>query len=128
MEYHLFLDDRAFVVCDNENKMKATFKDLCTRIGCSIHYLNKQLEHCFTTEVIDKVQANSDLAQQIFVHIRRIVSHMRRAHKQSKLPRKLQSYSDTRFNGALHMMDVFLQVLDELAGVLERSFMDIIYR
>ncbi|CAF1185441.1 unnamed protein product [Adineta steineri] len=90
MEYHLSLDDSKFVVCENENKMKSSFKVCCTRIGCSIHYLSKQLQHCFTTDTIDKVPVNCDIIQQMFRCIRRIVNHMRRAHKQSKLPRKLQ--------------------------------------
>ncbi|CAF0799454.1 unnamed protein product [Adineta steineri] len=124
MEYHLSLDDSKFVVCDNENKMKSSFKVCCTRIGCSIHYLSKQVQHCFTTDTIDKVPVNCDIIQQMFRCIRRIVSHMRRAHKQSKLPRKLQSYSDTRFNGAFHTMDVFLLVFDDLAGVLDRTLMN----
>jgi hypothetical protein len=38
IEYHLSLDDGKFVICDNENKIKSSFKYLCTRVGCSIHY------------------------------------------------------------------------------------------
>jgi len=49
---------------------------------------------------------------------------MRRAHKQSQLSRQPQSYSDTRFNGAFHTMNIFLVVFDELAGVLERTFLN----
>ncbi|CAF1317906.1 unnamed protein product [Rotaria sordida] len=124
MEYHLTLDDSKFVVCDNENKMKSSFKDLCTRVGCSIHYLNKQLQHCFTTDIIDKMPVDCDIVQRMFNSIRQIVSHMRRSHKQSKLSRKLQSYSDSRFNSALYTMDVFLIVFDELASVLERTYMN----
>ncbi|CAF4082991.1 unnamed protein product [Rotaria sp. Silwood2] len=124
MEYHLTLDDSKFVVCDNENKMKSSFKDLCTRVGCSIHYLNKQLQHCFTTDVIDKMPVDCDIVQQMFNSIRQIVSHMRRSHKQSKLSRKLQSYSDSRFNSAFYTMNVFLIVFDELAGILERTYMN----
>jgi hypothetical protein len=124
MDFHLSLDNSKFVVSDNENKMKSSFKDACIRIGCAIHYVNKQLEHCFTTEVIDKVPVKCEIAQQMFAHIRTIVSHTRRAHKQSKLSRKLQSYSDTRFNGAFYTMNVFLLVFDELVGVLDRTFMN----
>lgn len=94
--------------------MKVTFKDLCMRIGCSINYLNKQFKHCFTTDVIDKVYVNYNLAQHMFTHIRRTVFRMRRS-------RKLQSYSDTRFNGAFHTMNVFLWVFAELTRILKRS-------
>ncbi|CAF1366193.1 unnamed protein product [Rotaria sordida] len=59
----------------------------------------------------------------MFDYIRKIVSHIR-IHKQSKLPRKLQSYSDTRFNGAFRTMNVFLTVFDDLAGILDRTFLD----
>ncbi|CAF3243261.1 unnamed protein product [Rotaria sp. Silwood2] len=124
LEFNLTLDNSKFIVCDNENKMKSAFKDSCTRIGCSIHYINKQLEHCFTTEIIDKVPVKCEIVQQMFVHVRKIVSHTRRTHKQTKLSRKLQSYCDTRFNGAFLTMDVFLLVFDELPGVLERALMN----
>ncbi|CAF3571137.1 unnamed protein product [Rotaria socialis] len=116
---------RQFVdMCDNENKMKSAFKDSCTRIECSIHYINKQLEHYFTTDVIDKVPVKCEIVQEMFAHVRNIVSHTRRAHKQTKLSRKLQSCCDTRFNGAFLTMDVFLLVFDELPAVLERAFMN----
>ncbi|CAF3172584.1 unnamed protein product [Rotaria sp. Silwood2] len=117
MEYHLTLDDSKFAVCDNENKMKSSFKDLCTRVGCSIHYLNKQLQHCFTTDVIDKMPVDCDIVQQMFNSIRQIVSHMRRSHKQSKLSRKLQSYSDTGILERTYMNDYMLIDKDLLASV-----------
>ncbi|CAF3331019.1 unnamed protein product [Rotaria socialis] len=123
MEYNLSLNNNKFVVTDNENKMKSSFKDSCTRIGCLIHYMNKQLEHCFITNTIEIMPVNCDLAQEMFGYIRKIVSHMRRTHKQTKLPRKLQSYSDTRFNGAFYTMNMFLMVFDDLAGVLDRTFL-----
>lgn len=104
--------------------MKSAFKEPCIRIGCAIHYVNKQLDHCFTTDIIDKVPVKCDIAQQMFSHVRRIVSYTRRSHKQLKLSRKLQSYSDTRFNGAFYTMDVFLLVFDELLGVLDRNLMN----
>lgn len=53
-EYDLKLDNEKYVMPDNENKMKSTFNFQCKRIGCSFHYLNKQLEHAFTSESIDK--------------------------------------------------------------------------
>ncbi|CAF2863787.1 unnamed protein product [Rotaria sp. Silwood2] len=122
-EYHLILDSQTFVVTDNENLMKSTFKD-CIRIGCSIHYLNKQLEHSFTTKEIDKVAVNCDIVQEMFSCIRKIVAHVRRSHKQCQLSHKLQSYSDTRFNGAFFTMDIFLLVFDEIITVLESSLIN----
>jgi hypothetical protein len=124
MEFNLSLDNNKFVVSDNENKMKSAFKDSCIRIGCSIHYVNKQLEHCFTSQVVDKMPVKCDIVQQIFTPVRTIVSHTRRTHKKAKLPRKLQSYSNTRFNGAFLTMNVFLLVFDELPGVLDRALMN----
>ncbi|CAF4983738.1 unnamed protein product [Rotaria sp. Silwood1] len=78
----------------------------------------------FVDNVIDKVPVKCEIAQEMFVHVRKIVSHTRRTHKQTKLSRKLQSYCDTRFNGAFLMMDVLLLVFDELPGVLERALMN----
>ncbi|CAM4921723.1 unnamed protein product [Rotaria socialis] len=124
LEFDLSLENSKFVVTDNENKMKSCFKEPCIRIGCSIHYLNKQLEHCFTSVTLEKISVNCDLVQEMFDYIRKIVSHVRRTHKQSKLPRKLQSYSYTRFNGAFLTMNVFLTVFDDLVGVLDRTFLD----
>jgi len=120
MDFNLSLDKSKFVMSDNENKMKASFKDSCVRIGCSIHYINKQLQHCFTSDTVDKSPVNCEIGQQLFIHVRKIVSSTRRTHKQSKLSRKLISYCDARFNGAFLTMDVFLLVFDELPGVLDR--------
>ena len=47
MDCQLSLDNSKFVVSDNESKMKSAFKDRCTRIECTIHYVNEQLEHSF---------------------------------------------------------------------------------
>jgi hypothetical protein len=95
MEFNLSLDNNKFVVSDNENKMKSAFKESCIRIGCSIHYVNKQLEHCFTSQVVDKMPVKCDI-----------------------------SYSNTRFNGAFLTMNVFLLVFDELRDVLDRALMN----
>ena len=96
--------------------MKSSFTDGCTRIGCRIHYVNKSLEHSFTSEIINKIPVKCELVQSIFTNIRKIMSHTRHPHKQSKFSRKLQSYSDTRFNGAFYTMNIFLLVFDELSS------------
>ena len=116
------LNNETFVVTDNENRMKAAFRDSCSRVGCSIHYLNKQLEHAFTSKEIDQVKVNCDIVQSMFSNIRSIVSHMSRSHKQCKLSHKLQTYSNTRFNGAFITMDIFLLVFDELVTVLDTNY------
>ena len=41
--FGLKLDKEKFVMSDNEPSMKCTFNLNCKRIGCSDHYLNKQL-------------------------------------------------------------------------------------
>ncbi|CAF4450084.1 unnamed protein product [Rotaria socialis] len=68
MEFNLSLDNNKFVVSDDANKMKSAFKDSCIRIGCSIHYVNKQLEYCFTIDIVDKAPVKCDIVQQIFFH------------------------------------------------------------
>jgi hypothetical protein len=67
--YELTLNNTTFVVTDNENKMRAAFKDKCIRIGCAIHYLNKQLEHSFTSDEIDKKPVKCDEVQNLFENI-----------------------------------------------------------
>ncbi|CAF3315809.1 unnamed protein product [Rotaria socialis] len=47
-----WVNDRVFMITDNENKMKSAFKDNVERIGCSAHYINKVLEHSFMKESI----------------------------------------------------------------------------
>ncbi len=132
------MNSRTFIVTDNENRMKSAFKDSCCRIGCSIHYLNKQLKHSFTSKEVDKVKVNCNIAQNMFSNIRKIVAHVTQCHKQCKLSHKLQSYCDTRFNGTIitmdsptsvgHIiiitMDIFLLIFDELIGVLDSDFMN----
>ena len=120
-EYGLNLDDEKYVMSDNENKMKSTFNFKCKRIGCSSHYLNKQLEHAFTSETIDKQLVDCTEVQTLFQHVKTLVSHIRRSHKQLKLTRKLQTYSDTRFNGAFCMLNVFLMVFDELFPIINNT-------
>ncbi|CAF4076243.1 unnamed protein product [Rotaria sp. Silwood2] len=83
-EFHLKLDNEIFMVTDNENCMKTAFKESRSSIGCSIHCLNKQLEHTFMTKEIDKVKANCNIAQEMFSNIRKIVAHITRSHKQCK--------------------------------------------
>ena len=115
-EYNLQLDSSKFVVSDNEPTMLAASRDKCTRIGCSDHFLNKQLQHLFEpTEIhlnrstVEKV--NCETAQNIFLHVKNIVTNVRRSHRQQQLSMKLQIYSETRLNGALIMLDVFRSVL-----------------
>ena len=122
-EYNLQLDWSRFVVSDNEPKMIAAFRDMCKRVGCSDHYLNKQLQHAFeSTEIrVNKatiVHVNCQEAQCLFRQVKKIVSNVRRSHRQQQLPIKLQGYSETRFNGAMIMLDIFRQVFDHLPAAL----------
>ncbi len=122
-EYKLQLDSTKFVVTDNEPKMLSAFREQCTRIGCSDHYLNKQLQHAFESEqihinknTIEKVDC--ELSQVVFGQVKKIVSSVRRSHQQQKLSRKLQTYSETRFGGAVIMLNIFREVFFELPEVL----------
>ncbi|CAF4940274.1 unnamed protein product [Rotaria sp. Silwood1] len=124
LSFGLVLNSNIFVVTDNENKMRAAFKEQCIRVGCSIHFVNKQLEHSFTSLEIDKQPIKCDKAQCLFGHAKRIVTHVRRSHRQIKLKGKLQLYSNTRFNGAFYMLEVFFDVYDELPGVINKNLID----
>ena len=114
-EYNPQLDSSKVVVCDNEVKMLAAFRDNCTRIGCSDHYLNKQLQHAFqSTEIhinkntIKKVDCAT--AQNVFFQVKKIVTHVRCSHGQQHLSMKLQIYNETRLNGAWYLSECVLRV------------------
>jgi len=124
--YALSLNSTIYVVTDNENKMKAAFRDECLRIGCSIHYVNKQLEHSFTSSAIDQKPVKCDEIEYLFSNVKQICTHVRRTHRQVKLKQKLQLYSDTRFNGAFYMLNVFDKVYDDLGGVVNNSHIDLL--
>ncbi|CAF1588625.1 unnamed protein product, partial [Didymodactylos carnosus] len=105
-EFKLQLDLTKYVVCDNEPKMIATFRDCCICIGCADHYLNKQLQHAFESEqihinknTVEKVDCGD--IQNLFNQIKKVVCHTKRSHQQQTLSKKLVSYSGTRFNGGL---------------------------
>ncbi|CAF4404195.1 unnamed protein product, partial [Rotaria magnacalcarata] len=53
--------------------------------------------------------------------IKKVVCHIRRSHQQQTLSKKVVSYSDTRFNGALMMMDNFAELFFELPSALVNS-------
>jgi hypothetical protein len=107
------LNENIFVVSDNENKMKSAFKDDCTRVGCSAHYINKILQHAFLNN-----NTKCDAAQLLFKLVRAIISNIRQSHKQSLLSVCPVNYSDTRFNGTYLMFNSFLKVYYELPHIL----------
>ncbi|CAM4838916.1 unnamed protein product [Rotaria magnacalcarata] len=104
--------------------MVATFKLNCQRTGCSAHYLNKQLEHAFNKEEVNKLPVACNVIQDLFDHVKKLVAHMRKSHKQTKLSKCVQTYSETRFNGAYHMLQVFLEIFDKLAIVLDSTHLN----
>jgi hypothetical protein len=120
-EYGFNLNENVYIVSDNEPKTLSAFKLNCIRIGYSCHYINKQLEHTFTKKEIDKSPVQYDLAQLLFERVKKIVCLVRRSHKQIKMSKRVQTYSETRFNGAYHMMQVFLEIFDELGIVLDSA-------
>jgi len=118
-DFGLVLDQEKFVVTDNEPTMLCTFNAGCKRIGCSDHYINKQLQHTFATKTIDGKLVNCDLAQELFNNVKTIVSNIRRTHKQQNLSKKLVLYAETRFGGAFEMLNVFSSVFNELVQILD---------
>ncbi|CAF3987750.1 unnamed protein product [Rotaria sp. Silwood2] len=125
-EYNLQLNSSKFVVSDNEVKMIDAFRDNCTRIGCSDHYLNKQLQHAFESTEIhlnkNKIESvNCATAQNVFLQVKKIVTNVRRSHRQQQLSMELQIYSKTRFNGAMTMLNIFRKVFYELPLVLTNT-------
>ncbi|CAF3948649.1 unnamed protein product [Rotaria sp. Silwood1] len=118
-DFGLALNDSIYVVSDNEIKMIATFKSSCQRIGCAAHYINKQLEHGFNKEEIDKLPVACDVVQNLFDCVKKIVAHIKKSQKQTKLSKRVKTYSETRFNGAYHMLHVFFEIFDELTMALD---------
>lgn len=123
-EYKLVLNENVYIVSDNEPKMISTFRSDCKRIGCSCHYINKQLEHTFTKKEIDKTLVQCDLAQELFECVKKIVAHMRKSHKQTKMSKRVQTYSETRFNGAYFMLKTFCNLFNEIGLVLDKEFLN----
>ncbi|CAF3656976.1 unnamed protein product [Rotaria socialis] len=124
LSFGLTLNNKIFAVTDNENKMRAAFKEKCTRIGRSIRYLNKQLEHSFTSEEIERTFVRCSKIQNLFDNVKKVGTHVRRRHRQVKLKQKLQLYLDTSFNGTFYMMNVFLNVYDDIGSVLNSGYID----
>jgi hypothetical protein len=82
------------------------------------------LEHAFTSETIDKQTVDCVEVQALFKHVKTLVTHIHRSHKQLKLTRKLQTYSETRFNGAFCMLNVFLMLFDELVTIININYLE----
>lgn len=51
--------------------MIATFKQICERISCAVHYTDKQLEYGFIKDL------PCDVVQNIFDCVKKIVAHMK---------------------------------------------------
>ena len=123
--YGLSLSSKILVVADNENKMLAAFEDK----WCPYWMLNSLSQqtvrtHVVTSEENDKKLVERDKVQSLFENIKQIVTYVRRNHRQVKLKQKLQLYSDIRFNGAFHMMNAFLNVYDDIGGVVNNNYID----
>ncbi|CAF4704596.1 unnamed protein product, partial [Rotaria sp. Silwood2] len=122
-EYKLQLDSTKFVVTDNEPKMLPPFREQCSRVGCADHYLNKELQQAFQSDqihlnknTIEKV--NCELVQNIFNQVKKVVSCVRHSHQQQNFSQKFQTYSETRFGGAIIMLDIFREFFFKLPEVL----------
>ena len=51
----------------------------------------------------------------------RVAAHIKKLQKQTKLSKCVQTYSETRFNEAYHMLNSFVEVFNELSMVLDGS-------
>ncbi|CAF1377482.1 unnamed protein product [Adineta steineri] len=111
--YDLDLHKVKYVVSDNANKMRATFRSDIIRIGCATHFINKIIEHSLCKRDID-----CDAIQQLFDCIHDLVVYLRSSHNQSKLSKKLQLFSKTRWNSAYDMVCTFIDVFPELTCII----------
>jgi hypothetical protein len=111
--YGLPLNHVKYVVCDNENKMRASFRSDIIRIGCSAHFINKIIEHslCIPNPDCEDIQ-------RLFNNIYDIVVHLRSSHYQCKLSVKLQLFTKIRWSSAYNMLSSFIDVYPELNVVI----------
>ena len=108
-EFGLKVNEDMFVVSDNEPKMVRAFKDDTTRVGCSVHYINKVLEHAFKLD--ESLCAG---VQKIYFTVREIISYISQSHAQSALSVCIQNYCKTRFSAIYIMLNTFLMINNEL--------------
>ena len=101
-EFGLKVNEDMFVVWDNEPKMVCAFKDDTRRVGCSVHYINKVLEHAF--ELDESLCVG---VQIIFFTVQEIISYISQSHKQSALSVCIQNDCKTRFSTIYIMLNTF---------------------
>jgi hypothetical protein len=111
--YGLAVDQVRYVVSDNENKMRASFRDDVIRIGCAAHFINKIVEHSLCNPNID-----CDDIQRLFDDIHDLVVFLRSCHNQWKLSKKLQLFSKIRWCSAYEMISSFIDVYPDLNGII----------
>ncbi|CAF4609023.1 unnamed protein product, partial [Rotaria sp. Silwood2] len=111
--YNLPLNHVKYVVCDNENKMRASFRYDINRIGCSAHFINKIIEHslCIPNPDCEDIQ-------RLFNSIHDLVVYLRSSHNQCKLSVKLQLFCKIKWNSAYSMLSSFINVYPELNMVI----------
>ncbi|CAF2931406.1 unnamed protein product [Rotaria sp. Silwood2] len=115
-EFNLKLTENQFVVSDNEPKMRCSFKENTTRVGCSCHYLNKILEKSFI-----HIDSNCNEIHHLFNTIRPIVTHFTRSHKQANLTRRLQLYCKVRWHSIYSMFFAFNENFPDLRSLLDHN-------
>jgi hypothetical protein len=93
--------------------MRASFRINIIRIGCASHFVNKIIEHSLCTPNI-----NCDAIQKLFNDIHELVVYLRTSHNQSKLSKKMQLFTKTRWNSAYDMLSCFIEVFPELNHVI----------
>ena len=58
VSYELPLDRIKYLVCNNKNKMRVSFRNDINRIGCSAHFIKKMNEHslCISNSDCEDIQ------------------------------------------------------------------------
>ena len=121
--FSLEIKNNTYIVCDNENKMRAPFRHNAVRIGCSAHFLNKIIEHALTLPTI-----GCDDIQKTFNSVHDLVQHLRRSHVQSKLSKRLQIFSKTRWNSVNIIEFIFINVPNHKYFIVILYFIVSFYR
>ncbi|CAF4904109.1 unnamed protein product, partial [Rotaria magnacalcarata] len=77
-----------------------------------------QLKYIIIDHALSKPDINCNDIQKLFDNVLNIITYIRRSHNQSKLSKKLQIFSETRWNSAYDMICSFIEVYPELNDIL----------
>ncbi|CAF2122889.1 unnamed protein product [Rotaria magnacalcarata] len=92
---------------------------LCTNAILQSYDLKlDQLKYIIIDHALSKPDINCNDIQKLFDNVLNIITYIRRSRNQSKLSKKLQIFSETRWNSVYDMICSFIEVYPELNDIL----------